>query len=97
MNKCLLQRWEFFNGVEYLINGCSLHIDSKSHNSYVKSIYNRSQMSEYDVVLGDPIICFVSDSIFMNLLESKNLVLLENEFNNLYNLEDIIIKEVPSF
>lgn len=97
MNKCLLQRWEFFDGKDYLPNGSTIHIDENSHSEYLKHVYNRKESKSFDVVLGTSINCFVSDSIFDSLNQNMTIILSENELNNLISLEDLIIKEVPSF
>jgi chaperonin GroEL (HSP60 family) len=97
MNKCILQRWEFFDGKDYLPSGSTIHIDKNSHNKYLENIYNRKESESLDVVLGTYINCFVSDSIFDSLTQRKTIILSENELNNLISLEDIIIREVPSF
>jgi hypothetical protein len=41
-------------------------------------------------VVGDPIVCFVSDEIFERILLDSSIRISENEKNNLIDFEDLI-------
>lgn len=96
MNKVYLQIWE-----ESVINqgtrpdGCSLHIDIKSNKKYLKSIYkfrkNINIPNEYESAVGGSIEVLVNDNIFELIKIKKTIRLLQNEFNNLMQLKDILV------
>jgi hypothetical protein len=96
MNKCILQIWEESErdwGTRP--DGCSLHLTEDEHTLYLDSIYSdRGDIvpHEYERVVGEPVVCFVSDTIFEKLQESGSLRMLENEKNNLIKMEEIIFK-----
>jgi len=97
MNKVYLQIWE-----ESIINegtrpyGCSLHIDLESNKRYLRSIYEfRENMripNEYDTAVGEPIEVLVNDNVFELIKIEKTIRLLQNEFNNLIQLKDILVE-----
>jgi len=97
MNRIVLQLWEESEkGWGVRPDGCSIHIDNISRDNYVNSIYkDRSDVvpDSYDRVIGDPIEAFIGDLLYKTLEMESSIRLMEHEFNNLVNLEDIIIKE----
>lgn len=97
MNKVILQLWEESNiNGEFLNDGCSLHIDIKGRNNYVKTIYsNREEIvpERYDRIVGDCVEVFVSDSLFSKIEIEKDVKLSEPSFNNLLKFEEIIYNQ----
>lgn len=97
MNKVFLQLWEESNASgDFLNDGCSLHIDIKSRNNYVKDIYsNRGDNipERYDRIVGDYVEVFVSDSLFNKVEVEKDVKLSEPSFNNLLKFEEIIYNQ----
>jgi hypothetical protein len=95
MNKCVLQFWEeSIRDFGIIPDGCSLHIDLDEHRNFLKSFYDKrdgNAPDEYDRIFGDEIVCFISDSLYNNLLDKNSIRLLENEKNNLISMEEIII------
>ena len=93
MNKCLFQFWEESNidGNIYP-SGCSLHLDIDAYQTHIKRDKDYELPSAYERFFMDPIECFISDSIFENLKNTKSNRLKENEKNNLITLEEIIFK-----
>ena len=97
MNKVYLQIWE-----ESVINqgtrpdGCSLHIDLESNKSYLRSIYefreNMKIPNEYDTAVAEPIEVLVNDNVFELIKIENSIRLLQNEFNNLIQLKDILVE-----
>ena len=97
MNKVYLQIWE-----ESIINevtrpdGCSLHIDLECNKRYLRSIYefreNVKIPNEYDTAVGEPIEVLVNDNVFELIKIEKTIRLLQNEFNNLIQLKDILVE-----
>jgi len=97
MNKVYLQIWE-----ESIIDqgtrpdGCSLHIDLESNKSYLRSIYefreNMKIPNEYDSAVGEPIEVLVNDNVYELIKIDKTIRLLQNEFNNLIQLKDILVE-----
>jgi hypothetical protein len=98
MNKCILQIWEESErGWGTRPGGCSLHITDKEHSLYLDSIYsNRGDLvpNEYESVVGEPIICFVSDIVYGGVKEFGSVRLLESEKNNLIKMEEIIFNNL---
>jgi len=96
VNFAIMQYWEI-SDVEFgnMSNGCSLHIDMISHAKYVGEIYKyRSSTvvdSEYNRIVGLPIVVTINDEIFSRLVDSRDLTLEEVEMNNLIEFEDLIL------
>jgi hypothetical protein len=96
MNKIILQLWEESErnwGVRP--DGCSIHLDSDNRDNFVNDFYSSRDKSVPDVyerAFGEPFFAFVQDDLFKILEIDKSIRLLEHEFNNLVNLEEIIIK-----
>lgn len=96
MNKCVLQIWEESESDWGTIpDGCSLHLTDKHHSLYLDFIYSgRGNIvpHSYERVVGEPVICFVSDVVYERLQELGNVRFLENEMNNLIKMEEILFK-----
>lgn len=96
MNKIILQLWEESErnwGVRP--DGCSIHLDYNNRDSFVNDFYSNREENVPDVyerAFGEPFFAFVQDDLFKILEIDKSIRLLEHEFNNLVNLEEIIIK-----
>ena len=98
MNKCILQIWEESErGCGIRPDGCSLHLSDKEHSLYLDSIYShRSDVvpHEYERVVGEPVVCFVSDVVYDRVQELGSVRLLESEKNNLIKMEEIIFNNI---
>jgi hypothetical protein len=94
MNKCIFQYWEESErGYGVRPGGCSIHSSLEEHMNFINSIYSSRTdevPQEYDRVVGDPIVCFVSDEIFERILLDSSIRISENEKNNLIDFEDLI-------
>jgi hypothetical protein len=98
MNKVILQFWEESErGWGTRPDGCSLHLDINSRNSYVEKIYEDRKSSdvpdEYDRIVGEPIDAFISDVMFARVKLKTNVRIHEHELNNLMNMAEIIVKD----
>lgn len=98
MNKVILQFWEESErGWGNRPDGCSLHLDSQSRDTYVNDIYkNRTENDipdEYDRVIGEPIETFISDVMYSRVKLKTNVRIHEHELNNLMNMAEIIIRD----
>jgi hypothetical protein len=96
MNIAILQIWEesdIDNGI--IQDGCSIHTDIEERNKYVnKQHLDYSDIPNiYERAVGEPSSIFVTDQIYNVLLNEKSIRLMQNELNNLFNLQDIILKE----
>jgi hypothetical protein len=97
MNKVYLQIWEeSISNEGTRPDGCSLHIDLESSKSYLRSIYefreNMKIPDEYDSAVGEPIQVLVNNNVFELIKIEKTIRLLQNEFNNLIQLKDILVE-----
>jgi len=96
MNKCILQFWEESErGWGVRPDGCSIHLNVEHYNLYLKGIYNnRGDIvpNEYDRIVGDYIYCFLSDSLYGEILKKNSIRISEVEKNNLISNDDIIFK-----
>lgn len=95
MNKVYLQIWEeSISNEGTRPDGCSLHIDLESNQKYLKSIYefreNLKIPNDYDSAVGEPVEVLVNDNVYNLIKIDKTIRLLQNEFNNLIQLKDII-------
>ena len=94
----LLQYWEESErGWGVRPDGCSLHINKDSYESYINSVYeNRTDIvpDEYERVIGSYINIIVSESIYNKVLENGNIRLSEVELNNIIKLKEIILSSV---
>jgi hypothetical protein len=98
MNKCVLQFWEESEkGWGIRPDGCTIHLNERFRDSYISKIYsNRSNKSipkEYDRPVGNPIECFISDSLYEKVDQIGTIRLMEQEKNNLIKMEEIIMKK----
>jgi len=96
MKEVFLQIWE-----ETILksdsrpDGCSLHLNLEMCIKYLNSIYSNRDNDipiAYETAIGKPIKVLVTDQLF-NIIINDNIRLLQNEFNNLLQLEDIIYDE----
>ena len=88
MNKAIIQLCELFiSPNEILSDGCSLHIDEPSYDSYYQSVLS----SKEERLMSKPFDIIVSDSLFSKLKESKNFRFSEIELNNLLAFQELII------
>lgn len=97
MNKVYLQIWEESISNEGIRpDGCSLHINLESNQKYLKSIYefreNLKIPNDYDSAVGEPIEVLVNDTVYNLVKSDKTIRLLQNEFNNLIQLKDILVQ-----
>jgi len=99
MNTVYLQIWEESER-EWGIrpDGCSIHLSIEDRDNYIKSIYSERigvpEVPEiYDRTVGEPIEAYISDSLYKLVDKDKSVRLMEYEMNNLYNLEEITIKD----
>lgn len=98
MNKVFMQLWEESErGWGTRPDGCSLHLSIEEKIIYINNVYNsRNNLStpdEYDRVVGSEIEVFIEDSLYESIKFSKSVRLFEHELNNLFSLEEIIIKD----
>lgn len=98
MNTVFLQVWEESNKLEGLRqDGCSIHIDKKSLENYIKSIYKDRKEDNlpdsYERIVGDYSEVEVSDSLYSAVVRDKTIRLRSYEMNNLLNLSEIIVNE----
>lgn len=85
MKKILIQLWE----ISYPDNtidsdGCSLHIDMESRNSYTTL-----KSTKEERFVGIPTLVEVNQSIYETVQKNKSIRLSEIELNNLVGLKDI--------
>jgi hypothetical protein len=94
----ILQYWEESErGWGLRPDGCSLHIDARSHEDYVDMIYRdrtfyHSVPQEYDRIVGNPVKVIVIESLYERVLTKKTIRLSEVETNNLIKLKEITTK-----
>lgn len=95
--KAYLQYWEESErGWGVRPDGCSIHLDLKSHTIYVDEVYRDRTFhhhvpDEYDRIVGNPIEVDLSEKLYADLLEKKSLRLSEVETNNLIKFNEIIL------
>ena len=96
MNKCYLQLWEQSSTIENISIGCSIHLDLENHYNFIDEIYSpREELlipEYYDRIVSMPFECFISDELYQNLLDRKNIRLSEVEKSNLSKFQDLITK-----
>lgn len=96
MKKVYLQYWEESDKEDGLRpDGCSLHIDLKSHYNYIDKIYKDRDFEEvpdtYDKVLGNVLLVDVKEELYFLVLENSVVRLFEYEFNNLVKMMEIFM------
>jgi hypothetical protein len=97
MNIAVLQIWEesdIKNGVNQ--DGCSIHLNIEERNNYINKHYvnnTKDMPSVYERIVGIPSSVFITDQLYNILTNEKSIRLMQNELNNLFNLQDIILKE----
>lgn len=95
MYKVILQLWEQSEiNKEIIPVGCSLHIDSLSHKSYINRYYQSLSDEVPDIYsrpISKPIEVQVTKELYAIVSNDKCVVVKQTEMNNLIQLEDIII------
>ena len=90
-----LQLWEeSFKDGNIIPDGCSLHIDKKSRDMYIDSIYSKRGgriPKSYERIVGEECEVEVGDSISEIVKRDLNVRLSEIELNNLLGLKIINI------
>lgn len=100
MNKVILQIWEESErGFGTRPDGCSMHIDLKERENYIRSIYNirktdASIPNEYDRIVGEGVEAFIEDSLYTLVEKDKSIRLTQYQMNNLMGMEEITINEI---
>jgi hypothetical protein len=101
MKNIILQLWEEFDINSGIIpDGCSLHLDMKSRDIYIKSFNEKNNLSEnstvppvYEKPIGNPVEVEVSDDLF-ELLNSEGCQrIMQHSLNNLINLGNILLED----
>ena len=94
MKEVFLIYWDYIHieGINYF-NGVSLHLSLECAKKYMSSIYETYTTKSIDlcVAIDDVIVVSVSDSLYRSIGKYKMIRLSEIEFNNLCNIEDIIL------
>lgn len=99
MNKVILQIWEESErGFGTRPDGCSVHIDSKEREKYIRSIYesrnsDESIPNEYDRIVGEGIEAFIEDGLFDLVQKEKSVRITQYQMNNLMHMYEITINE----
>jgi hypothetical protein len=97
MNEAILQIWE-----ESILNdvirqdGCSIHLNSDLRNKYINSYYldiGDEVPDSYERAVGEPCDVIVNDDLYRILKEKGSIRLMQNELNNLFSMDDIILKK----
>jgi hypothetical protein len=91
-----LQYWEESDKEDGLRpDGCSLHIDLKSHYDYVDKIYKDRNIEDipdiYDKIVGNIILVNIKEELYLLVLENSVVRLFEYEFNNLVKMKELLI------
>lgn len=94
MFEVVLQYWEESErGVGVRLDGCSLHLDITSCNSYIRNIYDSRDYEdvpyEYDRVVGNPILIDIDKNLFDILKKELVIRLSQVETNNLFTYKKI--------
>jgi hypothetical protein len=99
MNKVILQIWEESErGFGTRPDGCSMHIDSKERENYIRSIYESRNSDEYipkeyDRIVGEGIDAFIEDTLFDLVQKDKSIRITQYQMNNLMGMDEITINE----
>ena len=100
MNKVILQIWEESGRVYGTRpDGCSIHIDLKERENYIRHIYNsrKSDTSipdEYERIVGEGIESFIENSLYEIVQKDKSIRLTQYQMNNLMGMDEITVKEI---
>ena len=99
MNKVVLQFWEeSIRDKSPILSGCSIHLDNQEKVRFINSIYNERDVedipNEYERVLGDGLDAYIEDNLFEILKKDKSLRIYQNQYSNLLNMNELIIKEL---
>jgi hypothetical protein len=98
MNKVVLQFWEeSIRGKSPIQDGCSIHLDSQERIKYINSIYDsrilESVPDEYERIIGGEVEAYIEDNLYKILQNDKSLRIYQNQYSNLFNMNELIIKE----
>lgn len=98
MNSVTLQIWEesdINDGIRQ--DGCSLHLDDETRKRYIEDyrIINSSKElpSNYERPVGSPSDVFITEDLYLILSQKGSIRLMQNELNNLFSMDDIILKD----
>ncbi len=94
MKEVFLIYWDYINieDINYF-NGVSLHLSLVCAKKYMSNVYENytDKSTELSVVIDDIILVSVSDSLYKSISKYGMVRLSEIEFNNLCNIEDIVL------
>ena len=98
MNKVVLQFWEeSIRGKSPIQDGCSIHLDTQERIKYINSIYDNRTLNsipdEYERIVGGQVEAYVEDNLFKLLQNDKSLRIYQHQYTNLFNMNELIIKE----
>lgn len=98
MNKVILQFWEeSIRGKSPIQDGCSIHLDSQERIKYINSIYESRKLDsipdEYERIIGGEVEAYIEDGLFNLLKNDKSLRIYQHQYSNLFNMNELIIKE----
>jgi hypothetical protein len=98
MNKVVLQFWEeSIRGKSPIQDGCSIHLDTQERIKYINSIYASRTLDsipdEYERIVGGQVEAYIEDSLFKLLQNDKSLRIYQHQYSNLFNMNELIIKE----
>lgn len=98
MEKVILQLWEESSNGDIQPDGCSLHIDNKSHNEFTSDLYLsricKDLPESFERAIGNPIEVSVTKEIFEILKKNQSVRIQQYEMNNLLNLNEIIADDL---
>jgi len=100
MNKVILQIWEESErGFGTRPDGCSMHINLKEREKYIRSIYDSRKTdtsipNEYYRIVGEGVEAFIEDSLYTLVEKDKSIRLTQYQMNNLMGMEEITINEI---
>jgi hypothetical protein len=98
MNKVVFQFWEeSIRGKSPTQDGCSIHLDSQERIKYINSIYGSRTLDsipdEYERIIGGEVEAYIEDNLFKLLQRDKSLRIYQHQYSNLFNMNELIIKE----
>jgi hypothetical protein len=98
MNKVVLQFWEeSIRGKSPIQDGCSIHLDTQERIRYINSIYDDRVLDsipdEYERIVGGQVEAYIEDGLYKILEKDKSLRIYQHQYTNLFNMNELIIKE----
>lgn len=96
MIRAIMQCWEESErGWGVRPDGCSVHLDMASRDSYVSLIYKDRNSDfvpdEYDRISGEPVVVYITSNLSSSMVNGL-LRLTQCELGNLLKLEEIILE-----